>query len=83
MIKKLFLFLLKTYKKIISPFLGNHCRFYPSCATYTHEAIDKYGIIKGLILGIVRIFKCHPFHPGGYDPIPDSFEVQLKWIQKN
>lgn len=63
--------LLQIYKKIISPLLpGNTCRFYPSCSTYTLEAINRYGAWQGMYLGMKRLFRCHPFHPGGYDPIP-------------
>lgn len=70
MIRRLFLLLIKGYKKGISPLLGNHCRFYPTCSVYMSEAIQRYGPLKGLFLGIKRLFKCHPFHPGGYDPVP-------------
>jgi len=72
MIKKIFLLLIKGYKKGISPFLGNNCRFYPTCSMYMYEAIHKHGILKGIILGTRRISKCHPFHPGGYDPVPGT-----------
>ncbi len=68
--KFLILFLLKLYKAYISPILGQNCRFYPSCATYTQEAIKKYGVYKGMLLGSKRILKCHPFHPGGIDYVP-------------
>ena len=65
--KKIILLLIKLYQKYISIFLGKNCRFYPTCSAYTYEAIEKFGIIKGIFLGIKRIIKCHPFHPGGYD----------------
>jgi putative membrane protein insertion efficiency factor len=68
--KKIVLFLIKAYKSYISPLLGNHCRFHPSCSSYTYQAIEKYGLLKGLLLGTKRLFKCHPFHSGGVDPIP-------------
>ena len=55
------------YQKHISPKLGNHCRFYPTCSEYTKQAVDKYGIIKGNILGIYRILRCNPFSHGGID----------------
>jgi len=61
--------LIKTYQKIISPLKPASCRFYPSCSEYMIQAIQKYGIIKGLFLGIKRILKCNPFHPGGNDPL--------------
>lgn len=70
--KKFLIFLLKGYKKIISPiigFLGIHCKFYPSCSEYMMQAIQKYGCIKGVYLGIKRLLKCHPFAKGGYDPL--------------
>lgn len=65
------MFILKTiefYQRFISPNLGNHCRFYPSCSAYFYQAIEKYGLIKGLWLGMKRILKCHPWHQGGVDP---------------
>lgn len=68
--KKAALILLKGYKILISPILGNHCRFQPSCSTYTYEAIEKYGLFKGAYLGGKRLLRCHPFHSGGVDPVP-------------
>ena len=68
--KKIILYLIKGYKKLLSPLLGKHCRFYPTCSQYTYEAIEKYGLIKGIYLGTKRILKCNPFHPGGTDPVP-------------
>lgn len=70
--KKIILLLIKLYQKYISIFLEKNCRFYPTCSAYTYEAIEKFGIIKGIFLGIKRIIKCHPFHPGGYDPVPEK-----------
>ncbi len=82
MVKKTLLLLLKFYKRAISPLLGKNCRFYPTCSSYSYEAIDKHGALKGILMGVIRIFKCHPFHPGGVDPVPDKFEVKIKWIRK-
>ncbi|NLW24377.1 MAG: membrane protein insertion efficiency factor YidD [Clostridia bacterium] len=62
-------FLIKLYQKFISPLKGKTCRFYPTCSEYTLQAISKYGFCKGSLLALKRILKCHPFHPGGYDPI--------------
>lgn len=72
--KYLILKLIKFYQKFISPILGKNCRFYPTCSSYTYEAIEEYGILKGLYLGIKRILKCHPFNKGGYDPLPKKKE---------
>jgi uncharacterized protein len=62
--------LIKIYQRAISPFLGNACRYYPSCSAYTAEAVGKYGVPKGLFLGAKRLLRCHPFHEGGIDPVP-------------
>jgi len=61
--------LIDFYRKYISPALGPRCRFYPTCSQYSYEAVEKYGAVKGGYLSILRILKCHPFHPGGYDPL--------------
>jgi len=61
--------LIRGYQNFISPLFMPMCRFYPTCSTYFIQALEKYGIIKGSFLGIKRILKCHPFHPGGYDPL--------------
>jgi hypothetical protein len=68
--KKAVLFILRQYKRFVSPLLGNNCRFYPTCSTYAYQAIEKYGLVKGVFLGIKRLLKCHPFHRGGIDLIP-------------
>jgi len=68
--KNIALFLIRCYQVLLSPLLGSHCRFYPSCSNYTYEAIKKYGLFKGIFLGGKRLLKCHPFHPGGVDLIP-------------
>ncbi|MFW6139931.1 MAG: membrane protein insertion efficiency factor YidD [Acidobacteriota bacterium] len=68
--KKAVLFILRQYKRFISPLLGNNCRFYPTCSSYAYQAIEKYGLTKGIFLGMKRLLKCHPFHRGGIDPVP-------------
>ncbi len=68
--KTVALSLIRGYKRIVSPLLGNHCRFYPTCSDYTYQAIGKHGLLKGIALGVKRIARCHPFHPGGVDPVP-------------
>lgn len=67
--RKVVVFMINVYQKYISPYLGNHCIFYPTCSEYTKQAVDKYGIIKGSILGIIRILKCNPFSKGGIDKL--------------
>jgi putative membrane protein insertion efficiency factor len=64
------LFLIKFYQRGISPFLPKRCRFFPSCTTYAYEAFLYYGWIKGTYLTLWRFLKCHPFHSGGFDPVP-------------
>jgi len=70
MLKKLLLGSIKLYQRAVSPNLPNSCRFYPTCSEYSKQAIQRYGPIKGLYLGIRRILRCHPLNPGGYDPVP-------------
>ncbi|MGO9409131.1 MAG: membrane protein insertion efficiency factor YidD [Spirochaetia bacterium] len=62
--------LITGYQHLISPLFPSSCRYVPSCSQYTKEAILKYGVIKGSYLGARRILRCHPFHDGGYDPVP-------------
>ena len=69
MIKKIVIFPIKLYKKCISPLKKPSCRYYPSCSVYAIEAIEEYGVIKGMAKGIWRILRCNPFSKGGYDPV--------------
>lgn len=68
--KQIVLLLIRGYRRLISPIIGHHCRFFPTCSIYTYEAIEKYGLLKGMFLGTKRLLRCHPFHPGGVDPVP-------------
>ncbi len=70
--KKLLLTVIKLYQLILSPALGCHCRFIPSCSEYAAEAINEYGIIKGIKLTITRLLRCHPAGGCGYDPVPSK-----------
>ena len=72
--QRLLIFLIRCYQVTISPLLGNRCRFYPSCSVFTIEAIEQLGPAKGILTGIRRIVRCHPFNRGGYDPLE-------KWIK--
>ena len=70
--KKVLIFIIKKYQKVISPILsekGCNCKYYPTCSEYTIQAIKKYGCLKGSLLGAKRILKCNPFSKGGYDPL--------------
>lgn len=69
---------IRFYQFAISPMLGPRCRFYPTCSSYTLEALQVHGLLKGSWLGIRRICKCHPFHPGGVDFVPPAKEEQPK-----
>lgn len=80
--KKIILCMIRFYQKYISIFLGKNCRFIPTCSAYTYEAIERFGVIKGMCLGIKRIVKCHPFNPGGFDPVPEKKKKvrEDKWV---
>jgi hypothetical protein len=69
-VRKVFIFLLAGYKRLISPLLPSACRFYPTCSQYMSEAIELHGAGKGIWLGLKRLGRCHPFHEGGTDLVP-------------
>ncbi len=69
--KRFLLYIIRFYQLCLSPYKKSACcRFYPTCSQYAYEAIQKYGVFKGVYLGLKRILKCNPFHKGGYDPVP-------------
>lgn len=68
--KYVMILVIKGYQMLISPLFPPSCRFYPTCSTYFMQALQKYGFLKGSYLGMKRIVKCHPWNPGGYDPVP-------------
>ncbi len=70
--QKILILLIRGYQLFISPLLGPHCRFHPSCSEYALIAIKTHGALYGLILAVKRIFRCHPWHPGGFDPVPEK-----------
>jgi putative membrane protein insertion efficiency factor len=71
MVRVMLIGLVRLYQLAISPLLPpNTCRFYPTCSVYTIDAIRKYGSMKGTWMAVKRVLKCHPYHPGGYDPVP-------------
>jgi len=68
----LLVFLIKTYRYLISPWVGHHCRFYPTCSAYALTAIERYGALQGSWLAAKRLSRCHPWHEGGVDPVPEN-----------
>jgi uncharacterized protein len=69
-VRTIAVFLITVYQKLISPLLPPSCRYVPTCSQYAREAIEKHGIARGAYLAVRRILRCHPFHAGGYDPVP-------------
>lgn len=67
---RVILWIIRLYQKLVSPALPPSCRFAPSCSEYARQAVEKHGVLRGLWLGLGRLLRCHPFRPGGYDPVP-------------
>jgi putative membrane protein insertion efficiency factor len=80
--KSLLIALIDGYKLLLSPFFGTQCRFYPTCSSYAREAIETHGSFRGSWLALRRILKCHPWHPGGVDPVPATSEGKGKRTQE-
>jgi putative membrane protein insertion efficiency factor len=74
--KYILVVLIQFYRNCISPFTPATCRFYPTCSSYGLEAVQKHGALKGGWLTLKRIVKCHPFHPGGFDPVPEKEKMK-------
>lgn len=72
--RRLVLLAIRGYQLTLSPLLGPRCRFHPSCSHYAAEAVERHGLIRGSGLALARLGRCHPFNPGGYDPVPPSKE---------
>lgn len=70
--QKILILLIGVYRYAISPFLGNNCRFHPSCSCYAHEAIERFGALRGAWMAMRRLGRCHPWHEGGFDPVPEK-----------
>jgi len=68
-------FTIRVYQWTLSPFVGNQCRFFPSCSQYAHQAIEEHGALRGTLLAVRRLGRCHPFHPGGVDLVPTREEL--------
>lgn len=76
--RDLLVLLLRFYKRWVSPLLPPACRFYPTCSEYAAEAIAKHGALRGGVLGVKRLARCHPWHPGGVDPVPSPPKRQTE-----
>jgi putative membrane protein insertion efficiency factor len=76
--RQLLIYFIKLYRLLLSPFLGRNCRFYPTCSNYAIEAIDEHGALHGSILTVKRLGKCHPWHDGGFDPVPNTQQTVNK-----
>lgn len=74
--RNLLLALIRLYQLILSPIIGNQCRFHPTCSHYAAQAIQDRGALRGSALAIARLLRCHPFHPGGFDPVPAAVPEQ-------
>ena len=77
-VQKLCIFPIRCYRFMLSPWLGDNCRFSPSCSCYAEEAIVAHGVFKGALLTFCRLIRCHPFHLGGYDPVPPTDQKNRK-----
>ncbi|MDR2976343.1 MAG: membrane protein insertion efficiency factor YidD [Streptococcaceae bacterium] len=74
--KKFLIMLVRGYQRFISPIFPPSCRYYPTCSSYMIQALQKHGALKGFLMGIARILRCHPFVPGGVDEVPDHFSLK-------
>ncbi len=70
--RQIILLLIKVYRLILSPFIGQHCRYTPTCSEYALESVERYGAMQGSWLAVKRLSRCHPWHAGGYDPVPTN-----------
>jgi uncharacterized protein len=75
MTRDLVVAVIRFYQKLVSPRLGANCRYQPTCSHYTAEAVQRFGVIRGIWLGMRRIGRCHPLRPGGYDPVPENWKA--------
>lgn len=67
--------LIRGYRFFLSPWLGNQCRFHPTCSVYALDALERFGVVRGSWLALRRLLRCHPWHPGGLDPVPEQFGI--------
>jgi len=70
--RKLLILLIQAYRYLLSPLLGPHCRYYPSCSSYAQMALERHGVMRGGSMAVKRLCRCHPWHEGGFDPVPEK-----------
>lgn len=78
--KRLVLAMIHGYQRWVSPLKKPCCRYIPTCSAYAVQAVERFGVVKGLFLALCRILRCNPFHPGGYDPVPEQGESLLQYL---
>lgn len=81
--QKILIAIIHAYRYLLSPWLGNRCRFHPSCSYYAAEAIEMHGTLRGLWLALRRLSRCHPWHAGGYDPVPAANHRRQESVHKH
>ncbi|MDX2465077.1 MAG: membrane protein insertion efficiency factor YidD [Porticoccus sp.] len=81
--RKTLILIIRAYQYLLSPLMGPSCRFFPSCSCYAQEALERHGLIKGCWLALRRLLRCHPWHPGGVDPVPDRSDLGNTPSQKH
>lgn len=74
--RRLVIGIIRIYQKLVSPGLGANCRYQPTCSAYAAEAVERFGVVRGVWLGVKRIGRCHPLRPGGYDPVPQMWRAR-------
>lgn len=80
MLKRLCLLAIRGYKRTLSRHIGRSCKYTPTCSMYTYDAIERYGALIGCVLGGWRILRCNPFSKGGFDPVPENYRGNAKWL---
>ncbi|HNW04752.1 MAG TPA: membrane protein insertion efficiency factor YidD [Oscillospiraceae bacterium] len=81
--KKLLLFLIRFYQRAISAYTPACCRYYPTCSAYAVTAIERFGALRGGLLAVIRVLRCHPYHAGGFDPVPEEWDLHYYKKQKS
>jgi len=81
--RKLIVAILRLYQWVLSPMLPSACRYYPTCSEYMRQAVEKYGVARGLWMGAKRLLRCHPFHAGGIDPVPEDVGYWMSDVGKD